>query len=401
MDKKMGEWILGQAYRMAPQLQTWRRQFHQYPELGFQEFRTAETVFHALEKIGMEVRGGIGETGVVGLLENKGAKTIGLRGDMDALPIFEENECPYRSKNEGVMHACGHDAHTAILLGAATLLAQLKDNFKGSVKFIFQPAEEVENGGATRLIQEGVLEHPNVDGIIGLHLFNHFPSGTIGLTRGTVTAAVDNFEIEIVGKSGHGARPHEAVDSIIIAAQTISTIQSLVSRETDVFEPKVITVGEIHGGTAPNVVAERTRLKGTIRSLSESMRAKVSSLLSERCESIARSLGGEAVVKIRRLLPPQINHAGLYEVVRRAALTILGPEKVIDYDRPSMGGEDFSFFSQIVPGVYYRLGIFDENKGYVSPLHSSRFDFDESVLAIGAATMAASAVEALQSDWQR
>jgi amidohydrolase len=401
MDYELGKRILGKAYDLGNQVKTWRRYFHEYPELGFQEFRTAEHIFSVLKQLGLRVQKGIGGTGVVGVLENGGGKTIALKADMDALPIFEETNLPYHSKNNGVMHACGHDAHMAILLGAATLLVEMKDVFEGTVKFIFQPAEEVENGGAPRLIREGVLVQPNVDAIIGLHLFNHFPSGTVGLTRGTVTAAVDNFEIEIVGKSGHGARPHETVDSVLIAAQIIFSIQTIVSRETDALEPKVITIGEINGGTAPNVIAERTRLKGTIRSLSESMRAKAAQLLMERCESVARSMGGKATVNVRKLLPPQVNHSGLYEVVRSAALACLTPEKIIDYDRPSMGGEDFSFYSQLVPGVYYRLGIYDEEKGFVSPLHSSNFDFDESVLPIGVATMAASAVEAQHLDWKK
>lgn len=401
MDEVRGKEILKVAYHLGDQVTAWRREFHQHPEVGFQEFHTAEVVSDVLERLGMKAQKGVGGTGVVACLENGGAKTIALRADMDALPVMEENDVPFRSKKEGVMHACGHDAHTAILLGAACLLTQIRGTFTGNVKFLFQPAEEVEEGGAERMIREGVLEDPPVDGIIGLHLFNHFPSGTVGLTRGTVTSAVDNFEIEIIGRSGHGARPHEAVDSILIASQVIHSIQSLVSRETDALDPKVITVGEISGGTAPNVIAERTRMRGTIRSLSQEMRTKVSQLLGERCEKIVNSMGGKAIVRIKKLLPPQINHPGLYEAVKRAAVACLGPEKVIDYNRPSMGGEDFSFYSQIVPGVYYRLGTWDEEKGFVSPLHSSRFNFDESILSIGVATMAASAIEALKSDWKK
>ena len=401
MNKARGKEILDLAGKLEKQVIAWRREFHRQPELGFQEFHTAETVARVLEQLGLDVRKGMGGTGVVGLLEKGGERTIALRADMDALPVSEENDVPYRSQNKGLMHACGHDGHTAILLGAASLLVQMKGTFRGNVKFIFQPAEEVEEGGAQKLIHEGVLSHPSVDGIIGLHLFNHFPSGAVGLTKGTVTAAVDNFEIEVIGKGGHGARPHEAIDSILIAGHLLHAIQSLVSRETDALDPKVITVGEINGGTAPNVIAERTRMRGTIRSLSNEMRERVSDLLRERCEKVANALGGKANVKIRKVLPPQINHKGLYEAVRRAALACLGPEKVIDYDRPSMGGEDFSYFSEIVPGVYYRLGVRDEGKGFVSPLHSPRFDFDESVLPLGVATMAASAVEALESDWQK
>jgi len=255
MDERKGKEILNLARNLQSQLIAWRREFHQYPELGFQEFKTSEKVFHVLKDLGLKVQKDVAGTGVVALLENDGTKTIALRADMDALPVKEENDVPYRSLYEGIMHACGHDGHTAILLGAAVLLSQMKNTFSGNVKFIFQPAEEVEEGGAIAMIRAGVLEAPHVDGIVGLHLFNDFRSGSIGVTRGTVTAAVDNFTVDLIGRGGHAARPQEAVDSIAIAVQVINAIQSMISRETDAQDPKVITIGEIMGGTAPNVVA--------------------------------------------------------------------------------------------------------------------------------------------------
>jgi amidohydrolase len=401
VDKNAGRDILKLAYELRDEVTAWRREFHQHPELGFQEFHTAEVVARVLQQLGLKVQKGIGRTGVVAFLDQGGKRTIGLRADMDALPILEENDVPYRSRKEGVMHACGHDAHTAILLGAACLLTKMRNTLPGNVKFIFQPAEEVEDGGAVALIREGVLKDPPVDGIIGLHLINHFPSGSIGVARGTITAAVDNFEVEVLGRGGHAARPHEAVDSIVIAAQIIDSIQSLVTRETDSLEPKVITVGEILGGTAPNVIAGKTRMRGTIRTLTIEMRNRICRLFEERCKKIAGAMGGEASVKIKSLLPPQINHPGLYEVVKEAGLACLGEEKVIEYNRPSMGGEDFAFYSQIVPGVYFRLGTQDEEKGFVYPLHNARFNFDESILPLGVAVMATSAIMALTADWKK
>ena len=389
------------AFNLKDQLVQWRRDFHMHPELGLNEFRTSKKVLEELTHLDIEVKSGIGGTGVTGLIKGgQKGKTIALRADMDALPITEENDVPYRSRNRGVMHACGHDAHTSILLGAATILAGLKESLKGNVKLIFQPAEEVPEGGASTLVRHGVLKKPDVNAIVGLHIVPRFLSGKVAIKEGVVTAATDKLEIHIIGKSGHAARPQEAVDSIIIASQIINSIQAIITRETDALEPKIVTIGHISGGEAHNVIAKEVTLSGTIRTFSKQTRQDIHKLLINRCRSIAGGMGAVAEVKITKGTPPQINHPGLFNVLKVAFSESLGKESVEEFKTPSLGGEDFAYYSEKVPGFLFLLGCGDNKIKADYPLHNSRFDFDEAILPKGAAAMACSAIALLESeDW--
>ncbi len=389
------------AFDLKDQLVEWRRDFHMHPELGLNEFRTSKKVLEELTRLDIEVKSGIGGTGVTGLIKGgRKGKTIALRADMDALPITEEKDVPYRSRNPGIMHACGHDGHTSILLGAANILTGLKKSLKGNVKLIFQPAEEVPEGGASTLVRHGVLKKPDVNAIVGLHIVPRFPSGKVAIKEGVVTAATDKLEIHIIGKSGHAARPQEAVDSIVIASQIINSIQAIITRETDALEPKIVTIGHISGGEAHNVIAKEVTLSGTIRTFSKETRQDVHKLLINRCRSIAGGMGAEAEIKITKGTPPQINHPGLFNVLKVAFFESLGKESVEEFQTPSLGGEDFAYYSEKVPGFLFLLGCGDNKRKADYPLHNSRFDFDEAILPKGAAAMACSAIALLESeDW--
>jgi amidohydrolase len=371
MRGKMNSQLLKKAFILEDQLIEWRRDFHMYPEVGFKEFRTSKRVLEELNRLNIETTSGIAGTGVVGLIKGrKKGKTIALRADMDALPITEENNVPYRSKNKGVMHACGHDAHTSMLLGAATILAGLKESLKGNVKFIFQPAEEVPEGGASTLIQEGVLKKPKVDAVVGLHLVPRFPSGVVAIKEGVVTAATDKLEIHIIGKSGHAARPYEGVDSIVVASQVIGSIQAMITRQTDALDPKIVSIGRICGGEAHNVIAKEVTMSGTIRTFSKEARQIVQELIRKTCQSIA------------------------------ALPEALGKKGVLDFKTPSLGGEDFALYSEKVPGFFFLLGCGGDKEGSGRPLHSSHFDFDEAILPKGAAAMACCAMALMESaEW--
>ena len=392
-EEKMNSHLLMKAFDLKEQLVKWRREFHMYPEIGFKEFRTSRRIVEELTRLNIETTSGIGGTGVVGLIKGgQKGKTIALRADMDALPINEENDVPYRSANPGIMHACGHDAHISILLGTATILSGLKDSFQGNVKLIFQPAEEIPEGGASTLIQEGVLENPTVNAIVGLHVTPRFPCGKIAIKQGVVTAATDKFEIHIIGKSGHAARPHEAIDSIVVASQVIGSIQEMITRHTDALDPKIISIGRISGGEAHNVIAKDVIMSGTIRTLSKETRQTVHKLLRRRCQSIARAMGAKADVKITQSTPTLINHTGLFKKLEATLPECLGEKRVMEYQTPSLGGEDFAFYSEKVPAFFFFLGCGNEKKADRHPLHNSRFDFNEAILPVGAAAMACCAI---------
>lgn len=395
----MNSQLLKKAFDLEDQLIQWRREFHMYPEVGFKEFRTAKRVFEELTRLNIEATSGIGSTGVTGLIKGgQKGKTIALRADMDALPITEENDVPYRSRNQGVMHACGHDAHTSILLGAATILSGLRESLRGNVKLIFQPAEEVPEGGASTLIKQGVLRKPPVNAIVGLHLVPRFPSGMVAIKEGVVTAATDKLEIRIIGKSGHAARPYEGVDSIVVASQVIGSIQAMITRQTDAIDPKVVSIGRICGGEAHNVIAKEVVMSGTIRTFSGETRHRVHKLIKKTCQSIAQSMGAKADVKIDQGNPPQINHSGLFEVLRTALPESLGKESVIEFQTPSLGGEDFALYSEKVPGFFFNLGCRENRGGVSNSLHNSHFDFDEAILPKGVAAMACCALALMESE---
>lgn len=368
---------------VEPEVVELRRDFHRFPETGFEEERTAGVIIDNLKKMGVEVKKGIAKTGVIGLIKGKKEKpVIALRADMDALTITEQNQIPYASREEGKMHACGHDAHVAILLGVARVLSQIKDHLPGQVKLIFQPAEEGP-GGAWPMIEEGALKEPDVDVILGLHVWMELPVGTIGVKAGPAFAAVDEFDLTLTGRSSHGARPQDGIDTIIVAANLINALQSIVSRNIDPIDSAVITIGKIEGGYRRNIIADRVRLEGTCRSLTPEVRDRLEKRLKEVIKGVCSSYGCEYELVYRREYPPLINDGRITDRVKRVAEDILGKERVIEIEKPTLGGEDFAFFLQKVPGSFFLVGARNEEKGITAPHHNPYFNIDEDCLAIG------------------
>jgi amidohydrolase len=361
----------------------WRRKLHQKPELGFQEHITAQFIQQKLEEWQIPHQTEIAKTGIVATIKsNSPGKILAIRADMDALPIQEANEVPYRSQHDGKMHACGHDGHTAIALGTAYYLAQHRDNWAGTVKIIFQPAEEGP-GGAKPMIEEGVLHNPDVDAIIGLHLWNNLPLGTIGVRSGALMAAVECFRCQILGQGGHGAMPHQTVDSIVVASQIVNALQTIVSRNVNPLDAAVVTIGEFHAGTALNVIADTANLSGTIRYFD----SKLEKLISQRLEAIISSIcqmhGADYKLDHWQLYPPTINDSAIAELVASVAAEVVETPIGVVPECQTMGGEDMSFFLQQVPGCYFFLGSANPEKGLAYPHHHPRFDFDETALGMG------------------
>ncbi len=372
-----------QIRQQLPQLIEWRRRFHQHPELGFKEQLTATFLSAHLTKLGIPHQTGIAKTGIVATLEgSQPGPVLAIRADIDALPIHEANEVPYRSLCDGVMHACGHDGHTAIALGTAAYLALHPQDFRGTVKIIFQPAEEGP-GGAKPMIEAGVLKNPDVDAIIGLHLWNNLPLGVVGVRGGALMAAVELFRCTILGRGGHGAMPHQTIDSIVVAAQIVNALQTIVARNIDPIDSAVVTVGELHAGTADNVIADSAWLSGTVRYFNPALQG----FFGDRLEAIIGGIcqGHDAGYELDywQMYPPVINDEGMADLVRSVALEVLETPAGIAPNCQTMGGEDMSFFLQEVPGCYFFLGSANPEKGLVYPHHHPRFDFDESVLAMG------------------
>jgi amidohydrolase len=301
---------------------------------------------------------------------------------MDALPIQEENEVSYRSEHDGIMHACGHDGHTAIALGTAYYLSQHRQDFKGTVKILFQPAEEGP-GGAKPMIDEGVLKNPDVDAIIGLHLWNNLPLGTIGVRNGALMAAVECFRARIHGKGGHGAMPHQTVDSIVVSAQIVNALQTIVARNVNPLDSAVVTVGEFHSGSALNVIADSARMSGTVRYFNLALEAYIGKRIEEIIAGVCQSHGATYELDYWQLYPPTINDARMAELVRSVAIEVVETPAGVVPECQTMGGEDMSFFLQEVPGCYFFLGSANPEKGLVYPHHHPRFDFDETALAMG------------------
>ncbi len=377
-----------------------RRWLHENPELGFEETKTAEFVRQRLESLGVEdIRTGIAKTGVTGLVrgtaEGRG-KTVLLRADMDALPIDEENDVDYKSQTEGVMHACGHDGHTAMLLGVARLLMERRDQFSGNVKLLFQPSEEAYGGGAKPMIEAGVLEDPHVDAVFGQHLLSHMPVGTIWITGGPVQASADMFKIRIQGKGGHGAMPHGTVDPIQIAMQIGTALQTIVSRNVDPMEQVVVSVCNIHAGKADNVIPDTAELGGTVRTFTPENRDLAERRMKEIATGIAASMGGSAEVRYTRGYPPTVNDDAMADLVWDAAVKVVGEENVHKMT-PMMPAEDFSYFLEERPGTYFMTGCGNEEKGIVWPHHHPRFDIDEDAFQFGVATMVQTVLDYLGS----
>jgi amidohydrolase len=363
-----------------------RRQFHQYPELGFQEKLTAEFIDRQLTAWGIEHYSGIAQTGVVAILRGRKTsfrlKTLAIRADMDALPIQEENAVPYKSKHDGVMHACGHDGHTAIALMTAYYLSQHPNDFAGTVKIIFQPAEEGP-GGAKPMIEEGVLTNPDVDAIVGLHLWNNLPLGTIGVRSGPLMAAVELFHLTIQGKGGHGAMPHQTVDAIVVGSQIVNALQSIVSRNINPIDSAVVTVGEFHSGTAENVIADTANLSGTVRYFNRNFVGFFKHRIDLIVAGICDAYGASYKLDYTELYPPTINDEKMTTLVRSVAMDIVETSVGIVPECQTMGGEDMSFFLDRVPGCYFFLGSANPDLALAYPHHHPRFDFDETALTIG------------------
>ena len=367
-----------------------RREIHREPELGFDTKKTAEKVLDALEGLPLEVETGLAENGIVATLKGEGGgPTVALRADMDALPIQEETDLPFASEEDGKMHACGHDGHTSMLVGAVRALSQdhLRERLNGSVKFIFQPAEEGGGGGRV-MVEEGVAE--SVSSIFALHLWPGLPFGKAATKAGPIMAAADAFEMRVKGKGGHGAMPHLTTDAVAIAAQIVTALQTVVSREVNPVAPAVLTVGEIEAGFAFNIIPETARLGGTVRTLDADLRKQIPKRMEELARGIARGMRGDAELDYHFSYPVARNDADAAEFALGVIGELFGEENVVELTDSSMGAEDFAFFLEHVPGAFIWLGV-----GDVSGLHTPKFAFDEEILPQGSALLAALALESL------
>jgi len=362
-----------------------RRDLHRHPELAYEEHRTAALVAERLEALGYVPRTGVGGTGLVALLEGEvRGPCVLLRADMDALPIQEENEVPYRSEAAGAMHACGHDGHTAALLAVARMLKRLPPPARGSVKLVFQPAEEGGNG-ALAMIEDGVLEDPKVDAAFGFHVWNHLDVGRVAVTCGPFMGAVDRFRVRVVGQGGHGAVPQEARDPVLAAAHVVAALQQIVSRRVDPLEAAVVTVGAIHGGDAFNVIPPFVDLEGTLRCFDPGIWERLPAEVGTIAEKTAEAFGCRAEVTVDRLMRATINDAAMSALVREVAVETVGRDHVVE--TRTLGSEDFSEVLSRVPGCYFFVGSRNEGKGFVHTHHAPRFDFDEAALPLGAALL--------------
>lgn len=377
---------------------SFRRYLHRNPELSFEEYNTSKFVAEKLKSFGVETTEGIAGTGVVGLIKGKNAdkKVIALRADMDALPIIEQNEVPYKSKNPGVMHACGHDVHTSSLLGTARILSELKDQFEGTVKFIFQPGEEKIPGGASLMIKEGVLKNPSPNNILGQHVATAIPVGKVGFRPGMYMASADEIYVTVKGKGGHAAMPDKSIDSILIASHIIVALQQIVSRNCDPRIPCVLSFGKIVGMGATNIIPEEVKIEGTFRTMDENWRKEAKIKMKKMAEAIADGMGAVCEFTILNGYPYLQNAPELTSRMKKAAQNFLGEENVLDLDI-WMAAEDFAFYTQHVDACFYRLGIRNEARGIISGVHTSTFDIDESALQVGSGLMAYLAIEELKA----
>lgn len=376
-----------------------RRYLHENPELSFQEFGTQNYICSRLERWGIPYRKVTGTGVVVDIQGEEGTgKNIALRADIDALPIEEKSGVPFSSKNHGVMHACGHDGHTTILLGAVYHLWKYKSEFSGLVRCIFQPGEEAD-GAAEKMINDGVLDNPQIESVVALHLWPKLPLGSIGVKTDAVTASCDDFEIEVIGEGGHAARPHEATDAIAIAVDIIHSLKYLATKRTNPVEPVLIHVGTFHGGDAANVVADKATISGTIRCISPETRKKIKRDFHHLVTGIAEQYGGKVNIRFIDGHPPVINDEAVTGRLVNAAILHIGRENILTLTHPSMGADDFGFFSERVPTAYFRLGIQEEGKP-IYDLHHPKFYFSEKVIPIGAKIVTQYALDSLNIQCQ-
>lgn len=374
--------VIKEIKLLHDEMTEWRRDIHQHPELKFEENRTSDLVAAKLEEFGIEIHRGLAKTGVVGTIRNGDGPSIGLRADMDALPLEEKNTFKHASSNPGKMHACGHDGHTAMLLGAAKHLAASK-NFKGTVNLIFQPAEE-GGGGGELMIKEGLFEMFPVDSVYGLHNWPGMPAGTFGVGSGPIMAAADMFDLTINGRGGHAALPDQCIDPIVVASQVVSALQTITSRNTHPVDSVVITVTQIHAGDAYNVIPDSVQMHGTVRTFQTETRDKIPSSMLRVAEGVCAAYGTTCELNYMSGYPATINSLPETEISAKAVVDLLGEDKIILNPTPSMGAEDFSYMLEARPGCYVWLGI-GPGKGEAGcMLHSSRYDFNDDVLPTGA-----------------
>lgn len=382
------EKIKGLAKEYAPAFVEIRRYLHAHPELSYVEFETSKYVQQKLTEYGIpfEVKA---TTGVVGLIKGKNpdSRVVALRADMDALPILEENDVPYKSTNEGVMHACGHDVHTTCLLGAARILSEIRDEWEGTVKLIFQPGEEKNPGGASLLIKEGVLENPAPQCIFGLHVNPQLEVGYLSFRGGRVMASADEIYITVKGKGGHAAAPHLTSDTVLISSHLVVSLQQIISRNNNPLSPSVLSISSIHGGNTTNVIPTEVKLMGTFRAMDEEWRFKAHGLIKKQTEELVKSMGGEADVLIDVGYPTVYNNEALSAKARSIAEEYMGAEWVGETEI-RMGAEDFGYYSQVIPGCFYRLGTANRAKGITLGVHTPKFNIDEAAIEIGMGMMA-------------
>jgi amidohydrolase len=383
------------AEKLAPRLIEIRRHLHTHPELSGQEYQTAAYVAGVLSSCGLRVQELVGKTGVVGELAGSGtdSRRLAIRTDLDALPIQERTDLAFSSQKPGIMHACGHDVHTTVGLGTAMLLSQLDLPLPGEIRFLFQPAEETAQG-ANWMIQDGVMD--SIDSIFSVHVFPTVPAGSIGIRYGALTAAADDLEITVIGEAGHGARPHEAIDAIWIAAQIIVTLQQAIARTQNPLRPVVLTLGQIQGGRAPNVIADRVKLSGTVRSLHPDTRANLPNWIEQIVSNLCQTYGAKYLLNYHHGVPPVMNDPVLTQILETAAEEAWGSDRVQILMEPSMGAEDFAMYLDHAPGSMFRLGVgYGDRPNF--PLHHPQFAVDESAIVTGVVTMAYAAYKY----WQR
>lgn len=373
-----------------------RRHLHANPELSYQEFETVSYVAEQLRAAGIENIKRIADTGLIAEIEgrNPERKMIALRADMDALPIQEANDVSYKSKKPGVMHACGHDVHTSSMLGTARILHTLREEFEGTIRFLFQPGEEKNPGGASFMIRDGALQNPAPAAIMGQHVFPLLPAGKIGFREGMYMASADEIYLKVIGKGGHGAAPDLCIDPIVIASHIIIALQQVISRNANPRQPTVLTFGNIIGHGATNVIPNEVNIAGTFRAMNEEWRESALIKIKKMAESLAEGMGGRCEVDISRGYPYLENNPELTRRIRESAVEYVGKENVVDLDI-SLGAEDFAYYSQIVPASFYRLGTRNDAKGIISYVHTPTFDIDEDALAIGPGLMAWMALKEL------
>ena len=377
------------AHKYAPEFIAIRQHIHAHPELSFQEYETSLFIQQKLDEFGVTYTAGIAGTGIIATIEGKNpsSKTIALRADIDALPITEANDVPYKSQNTGVMHACGHDVHTTCVLGATRILQELKDEFEGTIRILFQPGEEKHPGGASLMIKEGALENPRPDAILGMHVQPTMEAGKLGFRDGKYMASADEIYITIKGKGGHAALPHLTVDTILVASHLVVSLQQVISRNNNPFSPSVLSICAFNGGYTTNVIPSEVKLMGTFRAMDETWRFKAHDIIKKQATELAHAMGAEIDIEILVGYPCLYNNEAVTAQARGLAEDYLGIDKVEDTEI-RMGAEDFAFYSQIVPACFFRLGTGNISRGITSGVHTPTFDVDESAIEVGIGTMA-------------